>query len=92
MEARFFIADECYNTWRKLFVLTSDNTLYSEYLSYNSPATFKETFNFNTFKENTYKWSGYQSLKEITKEEALSYRLTKQVNWIEKYLKEKGVH
>ena len=84
---RFFYAKACYNTWPKLFVLTEDGKLYSEYLFYNALTVYEKNVNFNLFKADGFKWDGYQSIEEIDEETARSKMLTRQTNWISKYLK-----
>ena len=91
MEARFFIADASYNTWKKIYVLTSDGTLYSEYLDYMRPATDQKTVDYSSFSQEDYSFGGYQSLREVSKSEASSAILKKQSNWVDNYLKRKGV-
>lgn len=83
---RFFYAEEAYNTWPKLFVLSEDGTLYSEYLDYNKPTTFKRKVNFSSFQPSLFKWNSYQSIVEIDRETATSKRLIKQENWVSRYL------
>ncbi len=91
MEARFFIADASYNTWKKIYVLTSDGTLYSEYLDYMRPVTDRRTVDYSSFAQEDYSFGEYQSLREVSKSEASSAILTKQSNWVNNYLKRKGV-
>jgi hypothetical protein len=55
------------------------------------PTEYNGKLNFYIFKENHFNWCGLQTIKEITKEEALIVAFTKQKNWISKYLEEKGV-
>ena len=50
MKTRFFYAQEAYRTWPKLYVLTEDGTLYSEYLDYMQPAKDIKKVDFVTFK------------------------------------------
>lgn len=89
MRARFFYGEECYNTWPKLFVLTEDGKFHCEYLDYMKPARVNENFDFRTFKAEDYSWDGYQTIVEITEEEAKSTSLTRQGNWISRYLSTK---
>ena len=91
MEARFFIADASYNTWKKIYVLTSDGTLYSEYLDYMRPVTDRRTVDFSSFAQEDYSFGGYQKLREVSKKEASSAELEEQENWVGNYLKRKGV-
>lgn len=85
--ARFFYAPAAYNTWPKLFVLTPDGTLYSEYLDYMRPTTHSSTVDYHNFKAEDFKWGGYQSMREVTYEQARSVGLTRQATWIDSYLK-----
>jgi hypothetical protein len=55
------------------------------------PTEFNSTLDFNNFKENDFSWSGYQTIKEVTKGEALRVVLKQQKNWISEYLEKKGV-
>jgi hypothetical protein len=89
MKARFFYAERAYKTWPKLFVLTQDGILFSEYLDYMKPASISKQFDFETFESGDYQWGGYQSLIEISEEEALRKPLTRQINWISSYLNRK---
>ena len=91
MEARFFIADPSYNTWKKVYVLTSDGALYCEYLDYMRPKIDKKTVDFDTFSAEDYSFGGYQSLREVSQNEATSTMLTRQPNWVNNYLTRKGV-
>lgn len=97
MNARFFIAPAVNNngidTWKKLFVLTSDNTLYCEYLEFKRPATINVEFDYETFKASDYSWGRgkFQHLREIEYETARLEKLTSQINWIDEYLKRKGI-
>jgi hypothetical protein len=84
---RFFYAPAAYRTWPKLFVLTPDGTLYSEYLDYMRPTTFERNVDFDTFKAEDFQWGGYQSMREVSYEQARSVGLTQQANWIDSYLK-----
>jgi hypothetical protein len=87
MKARFFYAAPVYKTWAKLFILTEDGRFYCKYLNYMQPATIELKFDYKTFKEEDYSWSGYQSIKEIDELTAKNTNLTQQENWVEKYLK-----
>ena len=89
MEARFFIADACFNTWKKIYVLTSDGTLYSEYLDYMRPVTDRRTVDFSSFAQEDYSFGGYHKLREVSKSEATSAVLTRQGNWVSSYLNRK---
>lgn len=86
MKNRFFFGAETHNTWPKLFVLSQDGTFYCEYLDYMAPATINKSFDFDTFKAENYKWGGYQTIVEIDEETAKSKVLTRQANWIGRYL------
>jgi hypothetical protein len=86
MNTRFFYGAECYNTWPKLFVLTEDGRFYCEYLDFMKPARVDLKFDFNTFKSEDYKWSGYQTIIEIDEATAKNKTLTRQMNWINGYL------
>lgn len=97
MKARFFLASAVtnngLNTWKKLFVLTSDNKLYCEYLEYNNHATVNKDFDFLNFKQSDYSWGSgkFQHLKEIDYSTAKMETLTNQKNWIDSYLQKKNV-
>lgn len=86
MKVRFFYGGATHNTWPKLFVLTENGRFYCEYLNYNSPSKVIKEFNFETFKQEDYKWEGYQSIVEIDEQKAKNTRLRNQSNWIERYL------
>lgn len=91
MKARFFYAPHINHkngraTWSKLFVLTEDGRFYCEYLDYMLPAKVELILDFNSFKASDYRWGGYQYLLEITKGEAISKRLIRQINWVDSYL------
>jgi hypothetical protein len=90
MNARFFIADACYSTWTKVFVLTPDGTLYSEYLNYMQLQIIKEKVDFKTFKASDYSFGGYQHLREVDASAAIKEPLSKQKNWVFNYLVECG--
>lgn len=74
------------STWPKLFVLSEDGRFYCEYLDCMKPDIVDEKFEFNTFKIEDYKWGGYQTIVEIDKETAKNKILTKQSNWVDRYL------
>lgn len=86
MKTRFFYAAQAFSTWPKLFVLSEDGRFYSEFLNYNRPVQVDRKFDFNTFKAEDYKWGGYQTIVEIDEATAKSKRLTRQANWIERYI------
>lgn len=86
MKRRFFYAAPTHNTWAKLFVLTEDGKFYCEFLDYNKPAKVLKDFNFDSFKQENYKWNGYQSIIEIDEQKAISTKLTNQPNWISNYV------
>jgi len=93
--ARFFIADSIYRTWAKIAVLTPDGVLYSEYLDYMRPKTFQRSgFDFARFTSDDFKFGGaehghgYQTLREVSQQEAESFLLTKQANWVSRYLEQ----
>lgn len=86
MKTRFFYAAHSHNTWPKLFVLSEDGRLYSEYLDYMRPAIIDESVNFETFKASDYSFGGYQTMVEIDEATAKSKTLTRQPNWIQRYL------
>ena len=63
MRTRFFYAEHTYNTWSKIFVLTDDGVLYSEYLDFMNPSTIRKLVNFNSFNASDYSYDGYQTIK-----------------------------
>ncbi|HCG9065896.1 TPA: DUF4145 domain-containing protein [Vibrio parahaemolyticus] len=95
---RYFIADPVHNTWGKIAILSEDGVLYSEYLTFMKPTKFRlGGFDYSTFKASDYRFGerehghAYQSMREVSADEVLSYKLTAQENWVERYLKEIGV-
>lgn len=93
--ARYFIADPIHRTWAKVAVLTDDGVLYSEYLTYMKPTKFKKSgFDFDGFNANDFSFGkeehghAYQSIREVSYQEASSYKLSSQVNWVSRYLSE----
>lgn len=86
MRTRFFYGAATHNTWPKLFVLTEDGKFYCEYLDFMQPAKVVKEFDFELFKAEDYKWSGYQTIVEIDETEAKNITLTRQSNWINSYL------
>lgn len=91
MNARFFYGEHINHqngkeTWAKLFVLTEDGKFYCEYLDYMNPARVNENFDFESFKAQDYKWGGYQSIVEIDESTAKTKTLTRQSNWVARYL------
>lgn len=98
LQARYFIADAIHKTWSKIAVLTSDGVLYSEYLYFNNPKTFKrEGIDFTSFHASDFSFSEdehghcYQPLREATREQAEAFSLTRQTNWIAGYLARIGI-
>lgn len=97
VQARFFIADEVHRTWPKIAVLTEDGVFYSQYLAWMKPVVFKkEGVDFDSFTAKDFSFgeqehgSGYQSIREVSCEEASNFRLKSQENWINQYLREVG--
>lgn len=93
LQARFFIADAIYNTWSKIAVLTSDGVFYSQYLHFMNLKVFKrEGFEFHSFEASDFSFGadehghGYQPIREVTREQAHSFQLTRQTNWVAGYL------
>lgn len=93
LQARYFIADAIHKTWSKIAVLTSDGVLYSEYLHFMNPRTFKrEGIDFESFQASDFSFGadehglGYQPLREVTREQAEAFSLTRQTNWVARYL------
>ena len=96
MNARFFYGQHISHqngksTWAKLFVLTEDGTLYCEYLDYMNPSKIVKPFNYADFKPSDYSYGEYQHLEEINYEKAMASNLTQQPNWINTYLRTKGL-
>lgn len=98
MKARYFIADAVFRTWSKIVVLTDDGVLYSEYLAYMNLTKFRKTdVDFYDFKDTDYSFgerehgNAYQSIREVTYQEAASFQLSSQQNWVNRYLLEVGV-
>ncbi len=88
MKFRIFYAPQVFNTWEKLFVLTSDGVLYCEYLFKFALNVINETnINYETFAPKDYSWgkgvegnkgvafTNYQGCeKELTWEEYLNLK------------------
>ena len=91
MKARFFYAPHKYKTWPKLYVLTEDGKLYCEFLNYMRPDTDVRHVDFETFRASDYQPQGYQDLEEISYEEALRKPLTRQTNWVARYLRDNNI-
>lgn len=96
--ARYFIANALHRTWPKIAILTKDGRLYSEYLAWMKPKTFeKDGFDFSKFKSSDFSFgeeehgNAYQSLHEVTYEEAACFKLNSQENWVDQYLDKLGV-
>lgn len=96
--ARYFIADPVHRTWAKIAVLTDDGVLYSEYLTYMKPTTYKKSgFDFDSFNACDFSFGkeehghAYQRMREVSYQEASTYQLNSQANWIKRYLSEVGV-
>jgi hypothetical protein len=86
MKARFFYAPQIFSTWPKLFILTEDGKLYTEYLYRFKLIKSEQQVDFVNFNSDAFKFEGYQPLQEITQDEALQVQLVKQNNWIQSYL------
>lgn len=98
INARYFIADAIYRTWSKVLVLTENGVLYSEYLTYMKPTKFiKNEIDFYKFKASDYSFGenehghAYQTIREVSHNEASSFQLLSQINWVNRYLKDVGV-
>jgi hypothetical protein len=50
------------------------------------PDSVRLSFEFNTFKSSDYTWGGYQSIEEITYNQAINKTLRNQDNWIADYV------
>jgi hypothetical protein len=92
---RFFTAKHMFHengkeTWAKIYVLTPDGNLYSEYLNYGKPAKDLQKVDFKGFKAFNYSYSTYQALEEVDFQTAIITQLTSQRNWVRDYLKRKG--
>lgn len=97
-KARYFIADPIHRTWGKIAILTDDGILYSEYLTYMKPTKFRQSgFNFDSFNAQNFSFGkeehgqAYQSMREVSYQEACSYQLKSQENWVTRYLAETDV-
>ena len=86
MKARFFYAPQIFSTWPKLFILTEDGKLYTEYLYRFNLIKSEQQVDFVNFNSDKFKFEGYQTMQEITQDEALQVQLVKQNNWIKSYL------
>ena len=91
MKVRYFIADPIFRTWSKIVILTDDGVLYSEYLAYMNLTKFRKTnINFDYFKDTDYSFGekehgkAYQTIREVTYQEAVTYQLSSQQNWVNK--------
>ena len=73
-------------TWSKLFVLSENGILYCEYLDFMQPRNIILKYNFDSFKAEDYKWSGFQSIIEIDENTALNKKLIMHQNWIYSYI------
>lgn len=92
---RFFTAEHMFHengksTWAKIYVLTPDGHLYSEYLNQSNPAKDLQKVDFKEFKAFNYSYSTYQHLVEVDFQTAVTTQLTNQRNWVRDYLKRKG--
>ncbi|MBP7809045.1 MAG: hypothetical protein KA163_07115 [Bacteroidia bacterium] len=92
---RFFTAKYMFHengkeTWPKIYVLTPDGDLYSEYFYYRNTAKDLQKVNFKEFKAYNYSYSTYQPLEEVDFKTAITTHLIGQRNWVRDYLKRKG--
>lgn len=90
MKARFFYAPQIFSTWPKLFILTEDGKLYTEFLNRFKLIKSEQEVDFVNFNSDAFKFEGYQPLQEITHDEALQVQLVKQNNWIQSYILRKS--
>lgn len=65
MKFRIFYAPQVQRTWEKVFILTSDGTLYCEYLmKFKTEVTRRTNFNYLDFKPTNYSWGkGVEGIK-----------------------------
>jgi hypothetical protein len=57
MKFRIFYAPQVFKTWEKLFVLTEDGKLYSEYLMrFNLEKIQKSNINYENFRAKDFSW------------------------------------
>lgn len=90
MKARFFYAPQIFSTWPKLFILTEEGKLYTEFLNRFKLIKSEQEVDFVNFNSDAFKFEGYQPLQEITHDEALQVQLVKQNNWIQSYILRKS--
>jgi hypothetical protein len=87
MKLRFFYAPKRNLKWQKLFVLSEDGVLYSEYLDFMVPGIFMSRNNdFERFKAKDFKFSDIQELIEIDESTAIETQLYRQQNWVKEYI------
>lgn len=87
MKLRFFYAPKRNLKWQKLFVLSEDGILYSEYLDFMVPGIFMSRNNdFKSFKPDDFKFSDIQEIIEIDQSTAIETRLYRQKNWVNEYI------
>lgn len=92
--SRFFTAKHMFHengkeTWAKVYVLTPDGSLYSEYLNFRNPVKDLQKVDFKEFKAYNYSFSNYQPLEEVDFQTAITTQLIGQKNWVRDYLKTK---
>lgn len=90
MKARFFYAPPIFNTNPKLYVLTSDGTLFTEYRKEGILIKEIHHTDYHGFRESSFTNEDYPLLLELKKDEATSMPLHNQANWIEGYLETKN--
>ena len=83
---RYFFAKRNYGTTAKIFVLTVNGWLYSEYLRYGILETYKKKVDYRKFQAEVFIWQGGQLIREVGEVEALKIILPRQPNWVESYL------
>jgi hypothetical protein len=90
MKARFFYAPPIFNTNPKLYVLTSDGDLFTEYRKEGILVKEIHHTEYQGFRESSFTSEDYPLLLELKKEEAIAMPLHNQANWIENYLSSKN--
>ena len=91
MKARFFYAPPIFNTYPKLYVLTSDGEFYSEVRTKGRITMEIEHTDYETFDESRFASDDYPLLLEIDYKEASTMPLKDHPNWINGYLERKNI-
>jgi hypothetical protein len=93
MKAKYFYAPAIFSIVPKIYVLTEDLDFYTEVRECSVVTIEKhKASSFINFNTENFETEDYPVLLEIQVDEATETSLNLQVNWVNRYISEKGVN